>query len=271
MNYGNTQASSMAAMGPPPDPVTPVNPMAVGLPEISSTSGASDPGVGTSKRGRFGSVKIAGFRPIGQANSSVKKFFPVEDEDDEIDRIPGRFNRSRSRAPDLPSDEPNHPEARGDDLARSSITEHTDESSLQRHTLRNAPSSPQQARRTSFQTDSQPQKEARINERHGGTATPTWPPQILECEVNEPARHSPPSQSSRNELYSIINQVGEGTFGKVYKARNTVTNVHVALKRIRMEAERDGFPVTAMREIKLLQSLRHGNIVRLYEMMVSEG
>ncbi|EIN10645.1 Pkinase-domain-containing protein [Punctularia strigosozonata HHB-11173 SS5] len=77
----------------------------------------------------------------------------------------------------------------------------------------------------------------------------------------------PPPQ----ELYSIVSQVGEGTFGKVYKARNAVTGVHVALKRIRMEAERDGFPVTAMREIKLLQSLRHENIVRLYEMMVSNG
>ena len=42
-------------------------------------------------------------------------------------------------------------------------------------------------------------------------------------------------------------------------------------KRIRMEADRDGFPVTAMREIKLLQSLRQENVVRLYEMMVSEG
>jgi CTD kinase subunit alpha len=72
-------------------------------------------------------------------------------------------------------------------------------------------------------------------------------------------------------VYSIVAQVGEGTFGKVYKARNSVSNVLVALKRIRMETEKDGFPVTAMREIKLLQSLRHDNIVRLYEMIVSNG
>lgn len=52
----------------------------------------------------------------------------------------------------------------------------------------------------------------------------------------------------RSEVYDIVSQVGEGTFGKVYKARNTVTGRLVALKRIRMEAERDGFPVTAMRE-----------------------
>jgi len=41
------------------------------------------------------------------------------------------------------------------------------------------------------------------------------------------------------------------------------------VEEVRMEAERDGFPVTAMREIKLLQSLRHDNVVRLHEMMVS--
>jgi CTD kinase subunit alpha len=68
-----------------------------------------------------------------------------------------------------------------------------------------------------------------------------------------------------------MTQVGEGTFGKVYKARNNTTNAIVALKRVRMEAEKDGFPVTAMREIKLLQSLRHDNVVRLHEMMVSNG
>ncbi len=72
-------------------------------------------------------------------------------------------------------------------------------------------------------------------------------------------------------VYNIVAQVGEGTFGKVYKARNSVTGLLVALKRIRMETEKDGFPVTAMREIKLLQSLRHDNVVQLHEMIVSNG
>ncbi|KAI0773357.1 Pkinase-domain-containing protein [Irpex lacteus] len=82
----------------------------------------------------------------------------------------------------------------------------------------------------------------------------------------------PPTPEQDNaEFYSIVSQVGEGTFGKVYKAKNTSTGRFVALKRIRMEAEKDGFPVTAMREIKLLQSLRHENVIQLYEMMVSSG
>ncbi|WVF73159.1 hypothetical protein IAT40_007978 [Kwoniella sp. CBS 6097] len=73
------------------------------------------------------------------------------------------------------------------------------------------------------------------------------------------------------EMYEKLSHVGEGTYGKVYKARSNDDGSMVALKRIRMEGEKDGFPVTAMREIKLLQGLRHGNVVRLLEIMVSKG
>ncbi|KAK3377748.1 hypothetical protein B0H63DRAFT_224555 [Podospora didyma] len=62
--------------------------------------------------------------------------------------------------------------------------------------------------------------------------------------------------------------IGSGTYGKVFKGLNVYTKRLVALKRIRMEGERDGFPVTAVREIKLLRSLSHKNIVRLEEVMV---
>ena len=62
--------------------------------------------------------------------------------------------------------------------------------------------------------------------------------------------------------------VGSGTYGKVFKGLNVYTKKLVALKRIRMEGERDGFPVTAVREVKLLQSLRHRNVVQLQEVMV---
>jgi len=62
--------------------------------------------------------------------------------------------------------------------------------------------------------------------------------------------------------------VGSGTYGKVFKGLNVYTKKLVALKRIRMEGERDGFPVTAVREIKLLRSLSHRNVVHLQEVMV---
>ncbi|RKF82030.1 putative protein kinase [Golovinomyces cichoracearum] len=65
--------------------------------------------------------------------------------------------------------------------------------------------------------------------------------------------------------------VGSGTYGKVFKAVHIYTKKLVALKKIRMEGERDGFPVTAVREIKLLQSLKHKNIVNLQEVMVEKN
>lgn len=71
------------------------------------------------------------------------------------------------------------------------------------------------------------------------------------------------------EMYTRIAQVGEGTYGQVFKAKSESTGILVALKKIRMEAEKDGFPITAMREIKLLQMLRHPNVVRLHEMMTT--
>jgi CTD kinase subunit alpha len=65
--------------------------------------------------------------------------------------------------------------------------------------------------------------------------------------------------------------VGSGTYGKVFKAIHVYTKKLVALKKIRMEGERDGFPVTAVREIKLLQSLKHPNVVNLQEVMVEKN
>lgn len=72
-------------------------------------------------------------------------------------------------------------------------------------------------------------------------------------------------------IYERVQQVGEGTYGKVYKAKNSITNEYVAVKKLRLESEREGFPITAIREIKLLQSFDHPNIVGLLEMMVEHN
>merc|ERR1712130_902481 len=45
----------------------------------------------------------------------------------------------------------------------------------------------------------------------------------------------------------------------------------VALKKIRLEAEDEGVPSTAIREISLLKELRDENIVRLYEIIHQES
>jgi CTD kinase subunit alpha len=100
-----------------------------------------------------------------------------------------------------------------------------------------------------------------------GTPTMMMHPAAAASPVQ--SRATPTSRPT--EYYERIEQVGEGTYGKVYKARSIEDGMLVALKMIRMDAEKDGFPVTAVREIKLLQSLRHENVVELKEMMVSRG
>ncbi|KAK9446699.1 kinase-like domain-containing protein [Limtongia smithiae] len=102
--------------------------------------------------------------------------------------------------------------------------------------------------------------------------------ELHEAEVPPPPPPAPPVEATaapgdqvQTSIYERKSQVGEGTYGKVYKAVNTITKELVALKRIRMESERDGFPITASREIKLLQSVRHENVVALLEMMVEKS
>jgi len=72
------------------------------------------------------------------------------------------------------------------------------------------------------------------------------------------------------EKYQKLEKIGEGTYGVVYKAKNRVSEEIVALKRIRLEAEDEGIPSTAIREISLLKELRHPNIVRLYDVVHAE-
>ncbi|KAI0740054.1 Pkinase-domain-containing protein [Earliella scabrosa] len=69
------------------------------------------------------------------------------------------------------------------------------------------------------------------------------------------------------ERYSKIEKIGEGTYGVVYKARDINTNRIVALKKIRLEAEDEGVPSTAIREISLLKELKDDHVVRLFDIV----
>ncbi|KAJ1439919.1 Serine/threonine-protein kinase, active site [Sesbania bispinosa] len=66
------------------------------------------------------------------------------------------------------------------------------------------------------------------------------------------------------EKYEKLEKVGEGTYGKVYKAKEKATGKIVALKKTRLEMDEEGVPPTALREVSLLQMLSQSiYIVRL--------
>nr|GMC49666.1 cell division control protein 2 homolog D [Ipomoea batatas] len=69
---------------------------------------------------------------------------------------------------------------------------------------------------------------------------------------------------SAMEAFEKLEKVGEGTYGKVYRARERATGKIVALKKTRLHEDEEGVPPTTLREISLLRMLsRDPHIVRL--------
>jgi len=73
--------------------------------------------------------------------------------------------------------------------------------------------------------------------------------------------------------------VGNGTYGTVFKAiykgseeyaKNYGIPKIVALKKIKTVNEKEGFPITALREIMIMKRLRHKNILQLLEVVISK-
>jgi len=67
--------------------------------------------------------------------------------------------------------------------------------------------------------------------------------------------------------YRTTQQIGEGTYGVVFRAEDIITREVVALKRMVRHHESEGFPRTETREIKILNSLRHPHLVHLKELV----
>lgn len=70
--------------------------------------------------------------------------------------------------------------------------------------------------------------------------------------------------------YEVIKAIGRGKFAVVYRAKSTVTNEIVALKRINVDTIDDRSREKCLKECKLLSSLDHPNIVKYLDSFVSE-
>eukprot|EP01060_Flectonema_neradi_P016098 TRINITY_DN2269_c0_g1_i3.p1 TRINITY_DN2269_c0_g1~~TRINITY_DN2269_c0_g1_i3.p1 ORF type:complete len:294 (+),score=78.62 TRINITY_DN2269_c0_g1_i3:53-934(+) len=72
---------------------------------------------------------------------------------------------------------------------------------------------------------------------------------------------------SKESRYNLLNKLGEGTYGVVYKAKDLEKGTTVALKKIKLDTEDEGMPSTALREISVLKALHHENIVNLVDVV----
>ncbi|KAI9138268.1 kinase-like domain-containing protein [Paraphysoderma sedebokerense] len=71
--------------------------------------------------------------------------------------------------------------------------------------------------------------------------------------------------------YEKLNRIEEGAYGVVYRAKDRNTGEIVALKKLKLEKEQNGFPVTSLREIHTLLMAKHPNIVDVREIAVGES
>ncbi|XP_022997438.1 cyclin-dependent kinase G-2-like [Cucurbita maxima] len=100
-----------------------------------------------------------------------------------------------------------------------------------------------------------------------------------EIEAPEEAEPSVPPPRSVNMLqgcrsvdeFERLNKIDEGTYGVVYRARDKKSGEIVALKKVKMEKEREGFPMTSLREINILLSFHHPSIVDVKEVVVGSS
>nr|ANC68278.1 CBL-interacting protein kinase 4 [Dendrobium officinale] len=72
--------------------------------------------------------------------------------------------------------------------------------------------------------------------------------------------------------YELGRLLGQGTFAKVYYAKNVITNQCVAIKMIdKGKAFRAGLMDQIKREISIMRLVRHPNIVHFYEVMATKN
>lgn len=67
--------------------------------------------------------------------------------------------------------------------------------------------------------------------------------------------------------YERLGQLGSGSYGVVYKARNRETNEVLAIKKLKHTSDESGLPDSTIREICVLKELRHENVVQLVDII----
>lgn len=85
-------------------------------------------------------------------------------------------------------------------------------------------------------------------------------------------RYTPPEivPCAHVDRYEPLNRIEEGSYGVVSRARDRETGEVVALKKLKLERETDGFPITSLREIQTLMASKHPNVVNIREIVMGD-
>ena len=72
------------------------------------------------------------------------------------------------------------------------------------------------------------------------------------------------------DKFSIVDQIGDGTYGAVYEAINRQTRERVAIKKMKKKYV-TWDECMSLREVQLLRKLNHPNVVKLKEVIRVEN
>lgn len=96
----------------------------------------------------------------------------------------------------------------------------------------------------------------------GISTLPTYFKKVPHVYINEPAH----SHTKKVNQYVMIKKIGQGFNAKVYLAFNTESKKSYAAKTIRL-SHKDSKVQTLIREIQLMRSLSHKNIIQFHEVL----
>jgi len=89
----------------------------------------------------------------------------------------------------------------------------------------------------------------------------------LPTKTIEAAKEELTTGSTFAERYQIIEELGRGGMGRVYKAMDTEVNEKIALKLIKPEIAADKKTIERFRnELKFARKIRHKNVCQMYDL-----
>lgn len=173
---------------------------------------------------------------------------------------------SKSRRQKSPSTRSNSRHSRSEsdsDRTRSGRSE-TDEAAS------DGDKSPKRKQRKSNESRGEP---VDVQEKPEAPSSPEQPVVVQEQPVPiKPIIYYAALQGCRSvEEFECLNKIEEGAYGVVFRAKDKKSNQVVALKRLKMEKEREGFPITSLREVDTLLKAQHQNVVTVREIVVGSN
>lgn len=91
---------------------------------------------------------------------------------------------------------------------------------------------------------------------------------IMRTERPAPKAYPYLKECRHVDCFERLNHIEEGSYGIVFRARDKESDEVVALKKLKLNPENNGFPVTSLREIHALMIIKHPNIVNVREIVM---